>query len=320
MRGGSVTLAEATERWVADNGRPDVVLVSSPLDVAAFMGLARRVIADAPVVAYLHENQVTYPHPDAADVDAAWRTWTSLVAADHVMINSRHHRDELADGLRRLLDPAPDHPHTHRLAPVLAGIEVVPIGVDLPDAAVGGGAGVPRVLWNHRWDDDKHPEVFVRAIERIRADGASVEVVLGGADHWEGGQRRAEAADRLGDAVVAVGPFDDAAYRSHLAAADVVVSVADHDYFGVAVIEAIAAGCVPVLPNGLAYPELIPDRFHEHVFYADGGFRRRLAAVVDDLAAARASVAGLAEAMAVFDWRRVAPLLDAGLERVRARH
>lgn len=316
LRGGSVTLAEAARDWVAQHGRPDLVLASSPLDVAAFAGLTRDVLGGVPIAAYLHENQVTYPHPDAADVDAGWRTWTSLVAADHVMVNSRHHRDELADGLTRLLAQAPDHPHGHLLEPLLDSIDVIPVGVDLPVRGESEAGPTPRIIWNHRWDADKNPEVFLRAIERILADGSPVEVVLGGTDHWDGGQRRAAAAERLGDVVVAAGPFDDDAYRRHLASSDIVVSVADHDYFGVAIVEAIAAGCVPVLEHRLSYPELIPEAFHDAVFHPAGQFRRRLAEVVNDLAGARAAVDGLAAAMEVFGWHRVAPLLDGALERV----
>lgn len=314
LRGGSVTLAEAAAAWVADHGPPDVVVASSPLDIAAFAGLARGWLGDTPIVAYLHENQVVYPRADAADVDAAWRTWTSLVAADRVVVNSRHHLGELSRGLAQLLPLAPDHRHGHLLDEVVARIEVVPVGVDLPEPARRDEGSTPRVIWNHRWDADKNPDVFIRAIERIRSDGYPVEIVLGGADHWADGQRRQEAAERLGDAVVAVGPFDDAQYRSHLADADVVVSVADHDFFGVSVIEGIAAGCVPVLPRRLAYPELIPSGFHDAVFHGDGEFRRRLEAVVADLPAARGAVHGLAEAMAAYGWDRVAPQLDRVLD------
>ena len=43
-----------------------------------------------------------------------------------------------------------------------------------------------------------------------------------------------------------------------LAAADIVLSTALHEFQGLAVLEAIAAGCLPAVPDRLVYPELIP--------------------------------------------------------------
>ena len=46
-------------------------------------------------------------------------------------------------------------------------------------------------------------------------------------------------------------------YWRALAGADIFVSTADHEFFGIAAAEAIAAGLYPILPDRLAYPELI---------------------------------------------------------------
>ena len=48
-----------------------------------------------------------------------------------------------------------------------------------------------------------------------------------------------------------------AAYCDALLQADVFVSTARHEFFGIAAAEAIAAGCFPLLPDRLAYPELV---------------------------------------------------------------
>ena len=314
LRGSAVTLAAEIRDHVATNGRPDVVLVSSLVDLASLLGLTRDVLGATPVVYYLHENQIAYPHPDATDEDAAWRTWISCLAADRVLTNSDHHRAELAAALPELLSATPDLPQDRFAADVVAAIEVVPVGIDPVEPAARRPEGPPTVIWNHRWDPDKRPDVFVRAVQRIRAEGHELRVVLAGADHWEGERRRQNAAEALGDVVLAVGPFTDEEYRSHLASSDVVVSVAEHDYFGIAVVEAIAAGCVPVLPRSLAYPELVPAAFHDAVFYEPGGFRRMLQNVVADLEGARARVSGLADAMAAYHWDRIAPRLDRALE------
>ena len=40
---------------------------------------------------------------------------------------------------------------------------------------------------------------------------------------------------------------------------DWVLSTARHEFVGMAVTEALVAGCLPWLPSRLAYPELVPD-------------------------------------------------------------
>ena len=45
------------------------------------------------------------------------------------------------------------------------------------------------------------------------------------------------------------------------------MSTARHDFFGVAISEAIASGARPVLPKRLAYPELVPTELHPELLY-----------------------------------------------------
>lgn len=47
------------------------------------------------------------------------------------------------------------------------------------------------------------------------------------------------------------------AYARALSEADVVVSTAYHEFFGIGVVEAIASGAYPLLPDRLAYPEVL---------------------------------------------------------------
>jgi glycosyltransferase involved in cell wall biosynthesis len=119
-----------------------------------------------------------------------------------------------------------------------------------------------------------------------------------------------DARARLGDRVVHVGHLPEADYRELLTQADVVVSTAHHEFFGVAIVEAMAAGAVPLLPDRLSYPELVPERYHESVLYSDGALADRLRRVLADLDGARAAVDGLRSEMLRFDWATLAPVYD----------
>jgi glycosyltransferase involved in cell wall biosynthesis len=74
---------------------------------------------------------------------------------------------------------------------------------------------------------------------------------------------------------------DLAAYRAMLRQSDIVVSTAIQEFFGISVIEALYCGCVPVLPQRLSYPELLPVEHHAACLYTnDGALAERLAATV----------------------------------------
>ncbi len=51
----------------------------------------------------------------------------------------------------------------------------------------------------------------------------------------------------------------------------IVVSTALQENFGIAVVEAIRFGCLPLLPMRLSYPEIIPDEYHDRVLYRNQG-------------------------------------------------
>ena len=46
-----------------------------------------------------------------------------------------------------------------------------------------------------------------------------------------------------------------------VARGDIAVSTAKHEFYGISVIEAVRAGCIPFLPNRLSYPELFPAEY-----------------------------------------------------------
>lgn len=332
LRGASVTLAEAARAVVDEHGPPDVVLGTDLVDLAAFLGVSRRFLGAPAVALYLHESQLVRPSGEApaaarrrrssapraeADAESVLANWRSMVVADAVLVNSRHHLDELAGALPQFLDRAPDHTHRDLVDRVLARCSVLPVGCELVgllgaarrSTAPPAGRAPPLIVWNQRWDHDKDPASFLRILRRLADEGAEFRVALAGENRRADPREFTEAIDALGSRIVHVGFLPTDGYHDLLLRSDVVVSTARHEFFGVAVVEAMAAGCIPVLPARLSYPEVVPPAWHEAVLY-----RRRpkahLAEVLADLPAARARVAGLRDAMARHSWEEVAPRYD----------
>ncbi len=324
MRGGPVTLAEQAAAVVAEHGRPDVVLVSGLTDLAAFCGLSRRWLGDTPVALYLHESQLLHPGTPAgsAGAEGVFANWRSMVAADHVFVASGFHRRELFAALPAALADVPDEAHGHLLPAVEARTTVLPVGVELAGLLAadrpGPDGGAPLVVWPHRWDHDKRPEALLRVLVALARADVPFRVAFAGANTREDPQEFDEAFAALGDRVVHVGHLPRSDYEALLLRGDVVVSTAAHEFFGVATVEAMAAGMVPLLPDRLAYPELVPERFHEAVLYRHSLFDR-LRAVLEDIPAARGRVEGLRESARRFSWEVVAPRYDAELEALVAR-
>lgn len=312
MRGAAVTLAASLREL---NGwRPDLVVVSGMIDLAHFRALTRKVTGDLPMVLYLHETQLTYPNPPGAPIDDsyAFTNWISACSADRVLFNSGYHMDVFFDHLPELLGKFPDHRHDELIPDVRERSEVLPVGVDLSWISHRPPRSAPpTILWNHRWEFDKDPESFADAVEYLVGKGADFELTLLGSrsDHPPRAlQRIREIAS---DHIVHDGEAPAELYRKLVARSDIVVSTSNQEFFGISIVEAVAAGCRPVVPNRLSYPWLIPQRHHSEVLY-EGDLGPSLLEAL-----ARPSTPdGLAGDMARYSWEAMGPVYDARFEEL----
>lgn len=319
MRGAAVTLAEGIRTEINAGGQPDAVVVSDMIDLAALLGLCRGVLAaDVPVVLYMHENQLLYPLGPGQQPDEALSlvNWKSTVAADAVWFNSEFQRTGYFAALPKFLNHMPDQRHSHLIEQVANKSIVSPVGVstlDLIEAERAARSGPPLILWNQRWDHDKNPEAVFRALGRMAEDGLDFFVALAGENQRVDPQEFDRARADLGERVVHVGHAGRSDYEQLLLRSDIVVSAAHHEFFGISMVEAIAAGAVPVLPDRLSYPEVV-GRDWTSVLYADGDLRNRLVHVVENLDGVAAELVGLRRSMGRFDWSVVSPRYDAQLQ------
>ncbi len=327
-------LARQAEARIAAGERPDVLLVTSMTNLPAFLALTRSRLGSVPAVLYMHENQLTYPLPAGARRDLSYAViqHLSMLAADRVCFNSAFHLRSWFEEVPRLLKHFPDYNHLETIEMIRARSQVLPVGCDLrrldeyhniPDVAACGVPGQapasgpvrpPLILWNQRWEYDKDPETMLRALCALAEEGIPFLVALAGENFRQQPVEFMAAREQLGARVVHFGFVpDDAAYAKLLWSADVVLSTAIHEFFGVSVVEAVYCGARPVLPDRLSYPELLPAAAHRACLYRDfSGLLERLREALAD----PAGVPGLRDHVARFDWRVQAPIYDDLLEEV----
>ena len=83
-------------------------------------------------------------------------------------------------------------------------------------------------------------------------------------------------------------------------------------------LEAIAAGAVPLLPDRLSYPEVVNERWHDAVLYSTvHELKAKLHAAIEDLSSARDSVQGLSEwVLETYSWDAVVQGYDRLIDEV----
>jgi len=157
----------------------------------------------------------------------------------------------------------PDGVAPELLERLAARSEVLPVPLTLPEAPLRRDSSGPlRVLWNHRWEHDKGPDRLLALIRTLEADEVDFELYVTGQRFRRVPPALSVLARRYPARLAQFGPIaEQAAYRALIARMDVVLSTALHDFQGLAVLDGIAAGCVPLVPDRLAYREFVPKRF-----------------------------------------------------------
>lgn len=260
----------------------DVVLFSSFIDVAVFKAMAVSLEGWNPrcrYCTYFHENQFEYPGFLDKHTNHQFTTinFTTALTSDSIAFNSQFNRNTYLNQCGKFLAKAADMNMDAFVDQLEQKSQVIYPGIyfnRIDRMKVGKTEHrVKRIVWNHRWEHDKNPEEFFDVLSKLADDGTDFELsVLG--QHFINQPQCFEAArKKFGDRIIHYGfQVSVEEYYRCLADGDIVVSTALHEFFGISVLEAVRAGCLPVLPNRLSYPEL----FNECYLYEDGGLYERL--------------------------------------------
>lgn len=247
----------------------DVVFCTDMMNAAEFQSLARP-IRELPMVVYFHENQFAYPlrGKQQPDHHFLFTNYVSALAAEEVWLNSRFNLDSMLRGIEEQAKGWPEFSPQDEIKTIESKSRIVPPPISFPESELEEltlkrkqrvESGEPlHLVWAARWEYDKNPDELLKCLELLQQQRVPFRLSVIG-----------QQADVVPPAFAAIRKKFELqienwawqesrdAYWSVLQSADVFLSTANHEFFGLSVAEAIAAGAWPLLPQRLAYPELL---------------------------------------------------------------
>jgi glycosyltransferase involved in cell wall biosynthesis len=327
MHGGAITMAD---RYRQLKWKPDLILASDMLDLGLFASLLREEIQGVKLALYFHENQLTYPwsvedtdRQNGTDLHYSFINYSSALVADTVFFNSHFHRKSFLEALPGFLNIYPDHKNTTTAEEIEAKSEVLPLGLELEvmdklrtEVAKEEPPQRAVILWNHRWEYDKGPDEFFKALLELQNRGVEFKLVVLGRQFGRSPDIFEEAQQLFEKELLHFGFADDREdYWKWLLRSDILPVTSMQDYFGISVVEAMYADVFPLLPKRLAYPEHIPESFHPTFFYDDHrDLVNRLQRLVFDVRVIRKQQT--AHFVKGYDWGKMTLIYDERLEAI----
>jgi glycosyltransferase involved in cell wall biosynthesis len=324
MFGGAVNLAE---KFLTSDFCPDLLIASDMLDLATFVSLCRHRLSKTAISIYFHENQITYPwSPNDEDVvlkrnnHYGFINYTSALVADSVFFNSEYHLTSFTDSLEPFLKQFPDHKNLENINQIRVKSKVLYLGIDLKKFDGFNSQythNKPVILWNHRWEYDKNPDLFFKTLLRLKDEDIPFKLIVLGQSYSKMPSIFEDVEKVFADQIVHFGFVSSfKGYAKLLCQSDILPVTSNQDFFGGSVIEAIYCNCFPILPNRLAYPEHIPKNVHPTQFYNNEEelYNKLKFAVLNTKKLI--SSESLRSFVARYDWSNLAPVYDSTFEKL----
>lgn len=258
FRGNSLTLSQ-DERVMGQ--RFDLVIATSMTDLSALIGMAPN-LAGTPGALYFHENQFAYPDPNQShQVDRQITSIYSALAASALVFNSNFNLNSFIEGAAALLGKMPDGVPVDIEDQLRQKARVISVPIDTPDPLSQGTRSTEGLVlvWNHRWEYDKGLDELVELLSLVKQKIPAFTCHVIGQSFRSIPVQMDKVRSLLGDSLGEFGfvPKREE-YLKLLSNSDIVLSTARQEFQGIAVLEAIAAGCTPIVPDSLAYQEFVP--------------------------------------------------------------
>ncbi|QSH40160.1 DUF3524 domain-containing protein [Lentisphaerota bacterium ZTH] len=287
-RHSAIYFARALQKPEYADKKFDLIFCTSMLNLPEFIGLAPARLRLLPTIVYFHENQLIYPvhDPKKRDQHTVLVNFKAALAADVVWFNSEYNRSTFINNLPEFFAGMPDYQPIPQIDIISRKSEIFPIGIKPPPVlARSNRSKIPHIIWAARWEHDKNPTDFFRALRLLKQHGIEFRLSVVGEQTKQVPNCFKRAHQEFEQEIENWGYLparED--YLQALAAADIIVSTAIHEFFGISVLEAAAAGVCPLVPERLAYPEVFGlNKYPERKFFFYDGSVENLSARLIEL-------------------------------------
>jgi hypothetical protein len=265
-------------QWFAEQiarngvGKVDLVFSSEALNLAEFMRL-RPELSRKPSVVYFHDNQL----PEL-DREEDYESETDLVnlnsaaSASEIWFNSIYNLRSFLSRASGMVARHPELQNPNPMPRLTAKAHLVPPPIDLGSASKSGleapAARDPRaIVIDTRGADHV---MLKRVFDGLAQCGEPLKLTLIG--------RVSGLPASL--CPITLNEWDDARHVAALRASGVFVSARQDAAADELAVRALAAGCLPIVPNAGVYPELLVEALHDRCVH-DGTAESIVARVLD---------------------------------------
>ncbi|UZE97657.1 tRNA-queuosine alpha-mannosyltransferase domain-containing protein [Alkalimarinus alittae] len=246
----------------------DFIVATSMVDLATVKGIFPS-LATTPSLMYFHENQFEYPKTlnQPASIEPQMVNLYAAMSADSLLFNSEFNRDSFFAGIDRLMGKLPDYVMMSLSQTLASKSSVIPVPInddwfELPRPLIREQCAPIKLVWNHRWEYDKGPDRLLGFISELKNRKVLFELNIVGEAFRQVPDEFRQIKNSFSAYINTFGYLADSqAYKALLTQCDVVLSTAIHEFQGVSVMEAVSAGCLPLVPDRLSYRQLIPVKY-----------------------------------------------------------
>ncbi len=312
----------------------DIIITTDMLNLTDLKSLGGKNFP--PVLIYFHENQLSYPLAPGSkrDLDLGLTNIISAVVADKVLFNSKFHYNDFINAATNLIMQTPDAKPEWMVEQIKIKAQIVYPGcqfktgyqfktscqfktgtTDLKEKNIKK----PLIIWNHRWDHDKNFNLFFDVLCSLKEKKIAFSLALLGERFANYPAVFKKARDIFKKEILIFDYLESKEqYKAWIEKGAIVVSCAIQENFGISIVEAVRHGCIPLLPDRLSYPELIPENFHSKVLYkSKKDFEKKLEEMIINFQTYLPLQKKLSLHMEQFSWEIMVKQYDDILEKMK---